>query len=245
MKRLTQILVLGALIGALQALSSCSSPLSSSRIPGPNPIPQDSNLVVDTVVLIDTVIQIDTLLLFDSTLRIDTVIQLDTLIQYDTVNQTDTVMIVDTVIRFDTTNNRDTITQVDTISVVDTVIVVDTVYVTDTLVVIDTVVVTIPDTTGGGGYCGRLSSSRKEIVWLLQNDAGMYELDFAALVSSDRPPKKLEISVNGDVYVWQPGKDPALALELDLGENTVIRITPFSPASFGHSVDICLTVTAL
>lgn len=197
--------------------------------------------------MVDTVIRVDTVLQFDSSFQIDTLVQIDTLIQYDTVNQTDTLMIVDTVIQFDTTNSRDSLTTVDTVNVVDTVIIYDTVFdttvLTDTITVVDTVYVTIPDTTGSGGFCGRLNSSRKEIVWLLQNSAGDYRLDFAALAQSNQPPKKLELIIDGISYTWQPGKDPALTFEGPLGENAVITITPFSPGSFGHSVDICLTVT--
>ena len=228
-----RLLLLGGLTAMLivgQLLTNCSKPLDSTVDPDPQPI-------IDTVFLIDTIIESDTVISVDTIYGVDTVIVIDTLIHNDTT------YVIDTLFQYDTLIVIDTLIQSDTIIVTDTVIQTDTVVQTDTLIEVDTVIVDIVDTViVPTGYCARLASSQKEIIWMLQNTEGSYLLEFVATVERAAPPQLLIVEIDGQLVEWQVTNTQALSIEQDLGENVTARIWPGKPPSFGHAVDICLSV---
>ena len=150
---------------------------------------------------------------------------------------------IDTVYIIDTVFDGDTILVIDTNTVFDTVFINDTVFVVDTTVIIDTVIVVEPGPSNV--VCATISTNQPEIVWMLRYDPGTYLLEFDASLESDHPTQSLTVEIDGREYQWTPAENPELILEMDLGEQTLIRIVPLKPPSLGHSVHICLKMTEL
>jgi len=134
--------------------------------------------------------------------------------------------------------------KVDTVIVVDTIIQVDTVTVADTTIV-DTVIVIEPGSGDSKMLCARLSSARQEIVWLFRNTEAQYHLEFAALPERDQPTHILRVTIDGQVYEWHLTESVELILDQTFSPNAIISIITSKPPSFGHAIDICLTVTRL
>ncbi|PWB75546.1 hypothetical protein C3F09_01920 [candidate division GN15 bacterium] len=234
-----RFLIIGFVLAVVFSLTQCADPLDITNQPvQPHPYPSDTTYVVDTIYVIDTVTQTH----FDTTLVIDTVLH----------TEIDTVMIVDTVTQnhYDTTYVVDTIHhgRVDTLFIIDTVIVtnpdtvsiIDTVYQTDTLTVVDTVIVT-NDTTLQ--MCGRIESCQKEIVWLLFNPAGNYQLSFAAYIEKDQPPQSLTVQIGESAYTWNTADSTTFTLDSWLDSRATITITSLKPPARGHAVYVCLNMT--
>jgi hypothetical protein len=136
----------------------------------------------------------------------------------------------------------------------DTVFVSDTVYndttIIDTLIIdtliIDTLIIDtlIVDTVYiDSMYCGRLSSHRQEIVWILFNQPGNYRLDFLAIAERIRRSQTLEINIDGNSYSWRPGDNFEFSVEQNLGRYAVIRIKSMPAHAYGQPIDICLRVS--
>lgn len=244
MKTLIRFLAAATLLVAAIILVNCADPLEPQGLVSPEN-PRDTVRLHDTIVRTDTVIDQDTIIGNDTVIQTDTIIQIDTIFGADTVIVVDTFNQIDTVVQFDTIVQTDTVVRPDTIVVIDTLNQTDTVVVLDTVVVIDTVIVTPPDTCRPLQFCAQLSAALKEIVWMLQNQAGRYRLEFAATVVQGHPPKTLLLTINDQVYTWLPGTEPSLVLELNLPRNTVISIKPDKPMANGHEVNICLKPTRL
>ena len=242
MKRTAFLLIVTMAILAFQIISNCSQPLESSDL---NPsLGPGSPGRVDTLFVFDTVV-----IVHDG--RVDTLIMVDTIIQADTTVVTDTIIIPDTTI-------VDTI--IDTIIVPDTTIVdtiIDTIIVPDTTIV-DTIfdTITIPDSTivdtviiiepgDGQILCDRLSSAQQEIVWLFRNAEGPFHLEFAALPESEHPNHTLTVSIGDQLYYWDLSVSLELILDTTLPANATIIITTSKPPSFGHAIDVCVTVTKM
>ena len=137
--------------------------------------------------------------------------------------------------------------RIDTVIVIDTIVQTDTVTQTDTTygdTVTDTVYVGEPGTGDGRMLCARLSSARQEIVWLFRNTEGPYHLEFAALPEREHPTHTLAVTIDGQAYDWSLSESLELVLDQSLGSNAMIRIMTSKPPSFGHAIDVCLTVTA-
>lgn len=163
----------------------------------------------------------------------------------DTNQIVETLMIVDTVLLIDTLILFDSSQQIDTVIILDTLIEYDTVNQIDTVAITDTIIVTIPDTTGATTLCDRINGGQKDLLWLLRNPAGSYRLEFVVSVAQNKPPKELEIAINGETYRWFPNSASEFTIELDLPANSEMRVTPMTPVSYGHDLDICLTITPL
>ncbi len=163
----------------------------------------------------------------------------DTTFIFDTVTETDTVALdtvaLDTVVQKDTVVLHDTVTQTDTVTQIDTV------TQTDTITIVDTIIIIEPDTTGTNRFCGNLSAHQQQIVWLFKNNSGNYRLEFVASTEQDKPPKDLEIDIDGQVFMWSPTQNMELTLEHELIKDATIKIISTSPHSRGHTVTVCLT----
>jgi len=225
MKRAALLVIAGLVILAFQIISNCSQPLESSDLnPSLGPVSPGR---VDTLFVFDTVV-----IVHDG--RVDTLIVVDTIIQIDTTVVTDTIIVPDTTI-------VDTI--IDTIIVHDTTVIdtiVDTVIIPDTTLV-DTVIIIEPG--DGQMLCDRLSSAQQEIVWLFRNAEGPFHLEFAALSEREHPTHILTVTIDGQTYDWSLSESLELVLDQNLGPNAMIRIMTSKPPSFGHAIDICLTLT--
>lgn len=170
--------------------------------------------------------------------------RVDTLFVFDTVvivheGRVDTLIVVDTIIQADTTVVIDTIILPDT-TLVDTII--DTIVIPDTTLV-DTVIIVEPG--DGQMLCDRLSSSQQEIIWLFRYAEGPFHLEFAALPEREHPTHTLTVTIDGQTYNWSLSESLELVLDQNLGSNAMIRILTSKPPSFGHAIDICLTVTKM
>jgi hypothetical protein len=121
----------------------------------------------------------------------------------------------------------------------------ETMFVVDTVTRVDTVIIIEPDTSGSVRFCARLASCRKDIVWMFQNQAGLYRLEFVAVVDQEHPPHALEVNIDGQQHLWYPVETTEFIMEQDLGEDATARISSGSPHSFGHAIDICLIVKVL
>lgn len=246
MKRLILLIFLAVSIIGTQGIINCSKPLDSNAVipdPDPDPVDRDTVFVFDTVFATDTIITVDTIFGGDTTIIYDTVISGDTIIVVDTIFAGDTVIVVDTLIYFDTVISVDTIFATDTIILADTITitdtlvdtVVDTILQTDTVIIVDTL--TISPT-----YCARLSCFQKKVIWLLQNHAGTYRLEFVASGDNRMPKHRLIVKIGGEQYEWLPNDNPELILELDLDESAKVLIYSATPHAYGHALDICLKV---
>jgi len=220
MKRAALLVIAGLVILAFQIISNCSQPLESSDL-NPSPGPGSPGRV-DTLYIFDT-----TYVVHDG--QVDTVIVVDTIIQIDTTVVTDTII--------DTTIEVDTIILPDS-TIVDTVI--DTIFLPDTTLV-DTVIIVEPGNSPI--LCDRLSSAQQEIVWLFRNPEGSYHLEFVALPEREHPTHTLAVTINGQTYDWSLSESLELVLDHNLGSNAMIRIETSKPPSFGHAIDVCVTVT--
>jgi len=169
----------------------------------------------------------------------DTLYVVDTVYVIDTVTQThfDTTYIVDTVFQ----GGIDTLVVVDTVIQIqpDTVIVIDTVNQLDTVTVVDTVYVI---TDSARFMCGRIESCQKEIIWLLQNEAGQYQLNFAACIEKDQPPQSLTVEIAGTEYTWNTAERGTFVVNSWLNDNATVTITSKKPPARGHAVYICLSL---
>ena len=247
MKRLLLLIAAGAILVIGQLLINCSKPLDTDTDFGPlDPSPPriDTIFNTDTLFLTDTIIGADTIIITDTIVGIDTIIVVDTIVGGDTIIVTDTLIQADTIIETDTVIVADTIIQTDTLTQTDTIIQTDTVTQTDTLTYADTVVVAdtvfVPT-----GYCASLSASQHEILWMFQNDAGSYLLEFVAMPGDSKPPKNLIIDVGGQQFEWHPNESMVFEIEQNLGEYTYARIWSDSPRALGHAVAICLKITGM
>ena len=141
----------------------------------------------------------------------------------------DTIFVSDT-ITFTDTLYTDT-TFIDTL-IIDTLII-DTLYIDTTIV--DTVYI-------DSMFCARLSSHRQEIVWLLFNQEGLYQLEFLAITERIRHSQTIAIDIDGQIYSWRPGESNELLIEQYLDQYAVIRIVSVPPHAYGQAIDICLRV---
>lgn len=124
----------------------------------------------------------------------------------------------------------------------DTVSTVDTVVVIDTVIQVDTVIVVVPDTGTSTQLCSRIGSGQHEIVWILQDQDGLYTLDFVAMVARDQPVQSVVVDIDGKKFSWSPSKNPEFVTIQHLSPHAVIRIFSTQPCAFGHPIDICLAV---
>ncbi len=243
MKRLLILLVAGIILMLGQLLMNCSKPLDTDTDLGfdtlqPGPFRIDTVFNTDTLFLTDTIIGTDTIIVTDTIIGADTIIVTDTLMQTDTIIETDTVIDTDTIIQTDTLIHTDTVIQTDTVTQTDTLTYTDTFTYTDTVIVADTVF--LPT-----GYCASLSASQHEILWMFQNDAGSYVLEFMAMVDEDKPPKNLIIDIDGQQFEWHPNESMVIEIEQNLGEYAYARIWTDTPRALGHAVAICLKITEM
>lgn len=205
-----------AMVIVWQAVTSCSNPLEVQR-----PTAPEQFTALDSVFLMDTLTLCDTVYVSDS------------LIQVDTVLVTDSVFFTDTVVVLDTVVQTDTVVQQDTVRVV------------DTLLRVDTVVVTVPGPGECPGLCSQLNSHQKEIVWLLDNAAGTYRLEFSAVPERDQPAQNIIIYAGGNSYRWTPATQSEFTIQVDLRADAQIKLCLDNPKACGHSVTVCLSVTPL
>ncbi len=111
--------------------------------------------------------------------------------------------------------------------------------VTDTVVVVDTIIVA--DTM----FCARLDSHRKEIVWMIDNDEGLYSLEFSEIRERDDPSQILVIDIDDQRLFWPLSEYTEFIVDQNLGQNAIVRIESIPPYAYGHAIDICLRVKAL
>ena len=142
----------------------------------------------------------------------------------------------------------------------DTIFVTDTIYsdtlvfdtlIIDTLIVdtiiIDTLIIDtlyIDSTRIDTMYCGRLNCYRRNIVWLLFNQEGLYELEFLAAVDAITCLPHIIIHVDDQRYTWDLSDGTYYSLEQNLEPYATVRISTDPPHAYGHSIDICMRVTA-
>ena len=205
-----------------QVVISCSNPLEVSRPTGPE--------VFNTA---DSAVQIDTLTVCDTVLVPDSVVLVDTVLVTDSVLFTDTVIVQDTVVH------------VDTLVVTDTVVTQDTVLVVDTLLRVDTVVVTVPGPGECPGLCAQLNSYQKDIVWLLDNPAGNYRLEFSSVAERDKPVQNVIVYAGGNSYRWSPASQSEFSIQVNLPADAQIKLYLDQPKACGHSITVCLSVTPM
>ncbi len=153
--------------------------------------------------------------------------------EVDTIYSTDTILVIDST------------GYVDTVFVFDTTFFSDTIFVFDTLVLVDTLVIYEPDSSGTRTVCSRIGSNQHEIVWMFRNEAGPHLLEFTALVEKEHPAQVFGVFVDGEEIEWKPVNSPDMTTEIYLEQNATIMILPKKPPAFGHSVDICLTMSPL
>lgn len=130
----------------------------------------------------------------------------------------------------------DTVT--DTVVVFDTVAVIDTVVVVDTVIIIDTI--SVADTT----FCARLNSHRKEIVWMIGNDEGLFHLEFSAIREGENDSRTLVINIDDQRLFWHLSEYSEFIVEQNLRQDAIVRIESIPPHSYGQAIDICLRVRA-
>ena len=222
MRRFLFLILLSISLFSIQLFISCSSPLEISD--DANLDPDQPNVIYDTVIITDTLFVTDTTITSDTIYIVDTTVLVDSSIIIDTVILNDTTFMLDSIIIVDTITNTDTVTIYDTTSIVDTVIVV------------------VPDSTVSNFICAKLSSSLKEIVWILPNEEGSYELEFKSEVDPQNPEKSLTVTIDGVEFIWNPFEHYEFEVEQFLNKDATITIKPNSPPAHGHDIDICLTI---
>ena len=134
----------------------------------------------------------------------------------------------------------DTLFNIDTVYTTDTVNITDTINIIDTTSLTDTVIIVINNNDQSNIVCSRIASNQKEIVWLLRNKAGMYDLEFAASAEKDFPAQKLVIDIDGREFKWTPTDNPEFIAGMFLEQNAIIRIYIKTPPSLGHAIYICM-----
>jgi len=80
----------------------------------------------------------------------------------------------------------------------DSVFIIDSTIIIDTLIYLDSGVV-VPS-NDSIRHCSRLGSGQHEIVWLLQNEAGNYHLQFAALAGRGKPKQTAVVYIGSHQY---------------------------------------------
>ena len=211
----------------------------------------DDSVSVETLIIIDTIINTDSFIIVDSFFSNDTTVIFDTSYIVDTIFIGDSIIGFDTIIIIDTiildSSYIDTVILTDTVvidsSTVDTIIFTDTIDITDTVIIIDTVIIEKPDTSGSQYICNQLSPYQKEIVWMFSNDEGLYNLEFLANSENSKPDRILTLYINGHKYIWDLSNTSEFILDKNLAANTIIKIIVNKPSSFGHAIDLCLTMT--
>lgn len=132
----------------------------------------------------------------------------------------------------------------DSIFSFDTLHVIDTLTQYDTLMIVDTITIIEPGTGQSQILCGRISATRKDLVWMFRNPEGDYKLEFTAFTERDKPIQELKVVIDSHEVIWNPGDNPELLTNLLLSQNTALFISALKPPSLGHSIDICLTISA-
>ena len=256
MKRIYLLAICAVAFLGSQFLLNCSSPLDSpsGSVPTP-PVPPETVFINDTIFLSDSNCDSSSDTIFDTTFIIDTVHDsaadtvFDTTFIIDTVHDSTADTIFDTIVVIDTVSDSttDTIFVIDTVIQTDTIIdsVIDTVIVFDTVsdTIIDTLIIIEPDTNGTMILCSQISSCNKEIVWLFRNAEGMFHLEFVAEAADEFGKRTLIVEIEGHKYMWKPEIDREFIIDRYLSANATIHIYPDKPLAFGHSIDICLTMT--
>lgn len=134
-------------------------------------------------------------------------------------------------------NEVDTIFLTDSIFISDSSVVFDTVYLTDSIYIVDTFYI-----TDSSDFCARLSATRQEIVWLLNNESGDFSLKFLGQLQSEKPPQELIITIGDQEFLWSPVQTLEFSFDLKLDEKAIITIVSDKPHAYGHAIDICLYV---
>lgn len=169
--------------------------------------------------------------------------KLDTFLLTDTIFAIDTIFNGDTIFAIDTIFNGDTIYAIDTIFNGDTIFAIDTIITSDTIVLVDTVEIFPPDSLISPVVCARLSSGHQDIVWMFRNEEKLFNLEFVAALERDKPNSLLSVDINGELYEWNLAESLEMNLSMILEQNSVIRIKTCKPPSYGHAIDICLTIS--
>lgn len=207
---------------------------------------QDTLFVTDSVIVKDTVRLVDTVQVLDTISVTDTVMFSDTVVVTDTVRVPDSIVYRDTLVVTDTVTVTDSVVVSDTVTVTDSIFVTDTLHVNDTIVVTDTVVVEIPDTSAcSNSFCSNLSSHQQNIVWLLDNNAGRYRLEFTGEAERDKPLQEVTITVDNRQYKWSPATDATFNIDLHLGDDAKVELSVDKPPAYGHALSVCLKVVEL
>jgi len=115
----------------------------------------------------------------------------------------------------------------DTVFVSDTIIFTDTLYSDTTFV--DTLFI---DTTF-------VDTIYQEIVWMLFNQEGLYQLEFLAITERIRSSQTLVIDIDGQSFSWRPADNNELLIEQNLDQYAAIRIISVPPHAYGQAIDIC------
>lgn len=126
--------------------------------------------------------------------------------------------------------------------IVDTITISDTVIIVDTTILVDTLIVVVHDTSGSQTLCSRLSPYLKEIVWMFRNTEELYLLEFVANSEQNQPPRTLSVDIDGRQFSWDLTESNEFITEQHLNSNATVKIITDQPPSFGHDIDICLTV---
>jgi len=109
---------------------------------------------------------------------------------------------------------------------------------TDTLVIIDTVVV-IVDSSSTSHFCGQIKGPAKQILWLLQNDAGNYRLEFEANTNSGKTAD-LTVDISGVTYSWNTGQSETFTASVFLKQDSTIKIT--KGKNQGDATSVCVKI---
>ncbi len=121
----------------------------------------------------------------------------------------------------------------------------DTLIFTDTVIIYDTVIVEITDSIFVDGFCARIGAHRKEIVWLFKDLSGNYRLSFLSSYESDKPAQELILVIDDKQFSWIPSNDDKLEIDIELFEDSSVRIYLANPGAYGHTIDICLYLEKL
>lgn len=108
----------------------------------------------------------------------------------------------------------------------------------ETVIVVDTI--TLADTM----FCARLNSYRQEIVWIFHNQEGLFRLEFVAAPQREHSSQTLVVNINEQQFLWCLANSLEFMLELDLEQDTFVKIASDPPHAYGKSIDICLSVRA-
>ena len=70
-------------------------------------------------------------------------------------------------------------------------------------------------------------------------------MEFVALPKQGNPTHTLTVTIDDQAHAWPLAENLELVFDQSLAPNATIRISTSKPPSFGHAIDICLTVTQL